>query len=62
VHLTHTTLVCEALCGEEEPVVWDGEPDAAVICSACDELARALGLDPAAWMRVEAELVLQRAA
>jgi hypothetical protein len=37
VHLTHTSIVVEALCGVV--VDSDGEPDLAVICDACLELA-----------------------
>lgn len=48
VHLTHTTLVAEALCGEK--VVWHGEPDGALICPDCDELARFAETDHAAWL------------
>ena len=48
VHLTHTTLVVEALCGE--PADLHGEPDLAVLCDDCLEHARALGFpETAAW-------------
>jgi hypothetical protein len=43
VHLTHTTLVLEGLCGDA--VDLHGEPDLAVICLECLELARAVGAD-----------------
>ena len=42
VHLTHTTLVVEALCGEV--VDLHGEPDLAILCDACLEHAGALGV------------------
>ena len=42
VHLTHTTLVVEALCGEQAEL--HGEPDLAVLCDECLEHARALGV------------------
>jgi hypothetical protein len=62
VHLTHTTLVSDALCGCE-PVAFDGEPELAVICDECDRIASELGGDRAAWMRVAAVTVaLPRAA
>jgi hypothetical protein len=48
VHFTHTTLVAEALCGEE--VGFHGEPDLAVICVDCFELATPHGID-VAWLR-----------
>jgi hypothetical protein len=48
VHLTHTTLVVEALCGE--PVALHGEPDLAVLCDECLEHACALGVDIEVWI------------
>ena len=48
VHLTHTTLVVEALCGE--PAGLHGEPDLAVLCDECLEHARALGIDIEVWV------------
>jgi hypothetical protein len=63
VHLTHTTLVVEALCGE--PVVLHGEPDLGLIlmCDECLELARARGADPSVWVtEVEVEMRLRLAA
>ena len=48
VHLTHTTLVVEALCGE--PADLHGEPDLAVFCNDCLEHARALGVDIQVWV------------
>lgn len=47
VHLTHTTLVVEALCGEQTGL--HGEPDLPVFCDECLELARALGVDVGLW-------------
>jgi hypothetical protein len=52
VHLTHTTLVVEALCGELTDV--HGEPDLAVLCDECLEHARLMGVDVEIWLsRVE---------
>jgi len=48
VHLTHTTLVAEALCGE--PTELHGELDLAVLCDECLEHARALGVDIEVWV------------
>ena len=48
VHLTHTTLVVEALCGESADL--HGEPDLAVLCDDCLEHARALGVDVEMWI------------
>ena len=42
VHLTHTTLVVEALCGEQAEL--HGEPDLAVLCDECLEQP-ALGVE-----------------
>jgi len=47
VHLTHTILVVEALCGEE--IVFQGEPDIAVICVECLEVAICHGIDVTTW-------------
>jgi hypothetical protein len=43
VHLTHTTLVVEALCGEQAE--FHGEPDLGVLCDECLEHARLLGVE-----------------
>jgi hypothetical protein len=48
VHLTHTTLIVEAFCGE--PAGLHGEPDLAVLCDECLEHARALGVDIEVWV------------
>ncbi len=48
VHLTHTTLVVEALCGEVADL--HGEPDLPVLCEACLEHARHLGVDVGVWV------------
>jgi hypothetical protein len=62
VHLTETTLVSDALCGETG-IDRLGEPDLATICDACDALATAAGGDPATWRRVEVVVLpLRRAA
>ena len=61
VHLTHTTLIVEALCGE--PVELHGEPDLAVLCDECLERARALRIDVSVWMtEVEIDVQLPLAA
>jgi hypothetical protein len=61
VHLTHTTLVVEALCGTS--VELHGEPDLGVICDECLELARAQGADPSGWVtKVEVKMRLPLAA
>jgi hypothetical protein len=52
VHLTHTTLSLDALCGHDEPIGFHGEPDLAVICEDCDRIGRELAGDPAGWMRI----------
>lgn len=49
VHLTHTSLVVEALCGED--IRFHGEPDVAVICVECLEFADSHGIDATAWSR-----------
>jgi hypothetical protein len=51
VHLTRTSLVGDALCGQE-PIGFHGEPELAVICEECDRLGRELGGEPADWVRV----------
>jgi hypothetical protein len=62
VHLTETSLVNDAICGETG-IDRLGEPDLATICDACDALATAAGGDPATWRRVElVALPLRRAA
>ena len=48
VHVTHTTLVLEALCGEQ--VAFHDEPELSVVCDECLELARALGADLETWV------------
>jgi hypothetical protein len=53
VHLTHTTLVHEGVCGE--PVTHHGEPDLAVICEDCLAAALALDEDVSLWYRVTEE-------
>ena len=50
VHLTHTRLVGDALCGAE--VTHLGFPDLAVICEECDQLAVAAGGDRAEWLKL----------
>jgi hypothetical protein len=52
VHLTHTTLSLDALCGHGEPIEFHGEPDLAVICEDCDRIGRELAADPGGWMRI----------
>jgi hypothetical protein len=49
VHLTHTTLLTEALCGG---AVLDcaGEPDLAVMCDECDRIGRGAGADRSEWL------------
>ncbi len=48
VHLTHTRLCAEGLCGET--VELDGEPDLALICDECLELAVVAGVDVTVWV------------
>lgn len=60
VHLTHTMLVVEALCGEAVPL--DGHPELAVLCDECDLLAREAGGDPQAWVKLEPVVLDLRAA
>jgi hypothetical protein len=50
-HLTHTTLVGDALCGAE--VINLGLPDLAVICEECDQLAVEAGGDRAEWLKLD---------
>ena len=47
LHLSHTTLVAEALCGIEAD--HHGEPDLATICQECLEHAVSLGADISLW-------------
>lgn len=47
--LTHTSLVVEALCGAD--IRFHGEPDVAVICVECLEVADSHGIDATAWSR-----------
>ena len=49
VHLTHTALVADALCGEA--VAFSGLPDLAVICDECSRLAGAAAVDLAVALR-----------
>jgi hypothetical protein len=55
VHLTHTTLSDEALCGEAVVDV-DGEPDLAIVCEECDRIGREVGQRE--WARVSRTLTL----
>jgi hypothetical protein len=57
VHLTHTTLSDEALCGEAVVDV-DGEPDLAIVCEECDRIGREVGQDQDEWARVSRTLTL----
>ena len=57
VHLSQTSFLTEALCGE--PVGLDGEPDLAVICEDCDRLAREAGGDPDGWVADVADVRLE---
>jgi hypothetical protein len=61
VHLTHTSLVSHALCGEES-IGFQGEPELAVICDDCDRIGRELGHDPEAWMQVAVAVTFRKAA
>jgi hypothetical protein len=62
VHLTHTTLTGEALCGESG-IDCLGEPDLAAICEDCDRIGRELGLEHDHWSVVQIRLdVAARAA
>jgi hypothetical protein len=60
VHLTHTALVHEGICGE--PVTHHGEPDLATICDDCLTFALALGEDVSVWYRVAEEPIELRIA
>lgn len=63
VHLTHTTLVVEALCGELTDL--HGEPDLPVLCDECVEHARLLGvsIEVEVWVtEVEIDVQLPLAA
>ena len=51
VHLTHTTLLVEGLCGEA--VGFDGSPDLGVICEECLEAALAAGADVSTFVLLE---------
>lgn len=53
VHLTHTTLVHEGICGEL--VTHHGEPDLATICEDCLAAALSLGKDVSMWYRIAEE-------
>ena len=57
VHLTHTTLSDEALCGEAVVDV-DGEPDLAIVCEECDRIGREAGRDQDEWARLSRTLTL----
>ena len=57
VHLTHTTLSDEALCGEAVVDV-EGEPDLATVCEECDRIGRKVGQDQDEWARVSRTLTL----
>jgi hypothetical protein len=48
VHLTHTTLVVVALCGET--IDSHDHPDLALICEECFALAQAGGADVSLWI------------
>jgi len=50
LHLSHTTLIAEALCGTM--VDNDGEPDTPVVCDDCLEQSLARGLDLSLWVRI----------
>jgi hypothetical protein len=50
VHLTHTTLVVEALCGGLADL--HGEPDLPVLCDECLDHALLLGVDVQVWLTV----------
>ena len=53
---THTSLVSDALCGEES-IGFHGEPELAVICDECDRLGRELDGDHEAWMQAAIDAV-----
>jgi hypothetical protein len=56
VHLTHTSLVQDALCGED--VSYHGEPDQPVICQSCERIASDLGEQPDAWPNPGARILV----
>jgi hypothetical protein len=61
LHLTHTTLFAEALCGAR--VSLQGEPEHALICEHCLAEADAAGADVSLWLeRVEVVVALPLAA
>jgi hypothetical protein len=61
VHLTHTTLVVVALCGET--IDSHDHPDLAVLCDECFALAQAEGADVSLWMtEIQVEALLSLAA
>lgn len=57
VHLTHTTLFAEALCGEGA-IDFLGTPDLAVLCEECDRIGREAGEDRVQWAYVARSLTL----
>ncbi len=60
VHLTHTSLVVESLCGEQAEL--HGEPDLAVICDECLAIALTSGADVSWLMDTGREAALPLAA
>lgn len=60
VHLTARSFLREGLCSE--PVVFDDEPDGALICDECDQLGREAGGDPDYWVAVASGSVALRVA
>ncbi len=50
VHLTHTTLVIESLCGEQ--VESHGEPDLPVMCDECLTIALLDGSDVSIFLTI----------
>ena len=61
VHLTHTTLVIESLCGEQADI--HGEPDLPVLCDECFVIALRAGADVSSWLTdIAGEVVLPLAA
>ena len=57
VHLTHTTLFAEALCGEAA-IDCLGTPDLVVLCEECDRIGRDGGEERAQWAYVARSLTL----
>lgn len=53
VHLTHTTLMVEAICGEL--ITHHGAPHEPVACESCLEIVVELGLDVTEWYCVRPE-------